>query len=127
MSDPVADIVADVVATTRRGTAVYGLNRFHAPWGVRVPPGRLAGFHVVTSGACWLVPDGGEPIRLARGDAVLVLADVGHVLADTPGRPTRSMEELIGGPLGESSHWLVPDRSAKIPSSIPVACPTSMR
>ncbi|GFJ81991.1 hypothetical protein [Phytohabitans houttuyneae] len=37
--DIVADLVADIVATTRRGTAVYSRNRFHAPWASTWPAG----------------------------------------------------------------------------------------
>ena len=48
--DMVADIAADVVAATRRGTAFYARARFSAPWGVRIPPGALASVHVMTAG-----------------------------------------------------------------------------
>ena len=58
VSDPVADIVADVVSTTRRGSLMYSRNRFHAPWGAAFPAGNLANFHVITTGACWLTVDG---------------------------------------------------------------------
>ncbi|OLF09924.1 AraC family transcriptional regulator [Actinophytocola xanthii] len=99
--DLVADIVADVVAATRHGSVVYSRNRFHAPWGIRVPAGAIASFHVVTDGPCWVVADGDEPIPLAPGDVALVPAGVGHSIVDIPGRATLSFAELIGGPLGE--------------------------
>ena len=98
--DVVADVVADIVATTRRGTAVYSRNRFHGPWGIRVPGGHVASFHAVTSGACWLLPDDGRPIRLGRGDVVLVPTRSGHTLVDTPGSPVRPWTDLTGGVLG---------------------------
>ncbi|WP_101830257.1 AraC family transcriptional regulator [Frankia canadensis] len=100
-ADVVADIAADVVAATRRGSALYSRNRFCAPWGIRIPAGALASVHVVTAGACWLTPDDGEPVHLARGDVVLVPAGLGHCLVDSPGRPALAIEDLIGGPLGE--------------------------
>ena len=50
VNDPVADIVADVVATTRRGSLMYSRNRFHAPWGAAFPAGNLANFQVITTG-----------------------------------------------------------------------------
>jgi AraC-like DNA-binding protein len=99
--DVVADIVADVVAATRHSSVVYSRNRFHAPWGIGIPAGAIASFHVVTTGSCWLVPDGDEPIPLAEGDVVLVPAGIGHAIVDTPGRPVRSLARLIGGPLGQ--------------------------
>ncbi|TCO64296.1 AraC family transcriptional regulator [Actinocrispum wychmicini] len=101
--DVVADIVADVVAATRRGTALYSRSRFHAPWGIRVEAAALASVHVVTAGACWLIPDDGEPVHLIRGDVAFVPSGLGHALVDSPGRPLRSMTELIGGPLGEAA------------------------
>lgn len=101
--DVVADIVADVVAATRRSSVIYCRSTFHAPWGIAVPPGVLASFHVVTSGACWLVPDGGEPVQLTRGDVVLVPTGVGHAVVDSPGRPVTPLAELIGGPVGETA------------------------
>ncbi|MEV8636667.1 AraC family transcriptional regulator [Streptosporangium sp. NPDC051023] len=101
--DVVADIVADVVAITRRGSTVYGRNRFHAPWGISFPAGAMASVHVVTAGACWLIPYGGEPIHLTRADVVLVPSGLAHALVDRPGRPVRPVEELIGGPLGQAT------------------------
>src|ERR1700760_3794969 len=50
VNDPVADIVADVIATTRRGSLMYARNRFHAPWGAAFPAAHLANFHVITAG-----------------------------------------------------------------------------
>jgi AraC-like DNA-binding protein len=95
-SDVIADIVADVVAATRRGSVVYSRNRFHAPWGIGFPAGTLASVHVVTSGDCWLVLDGSDPIHLARGDVALVPAGIGHAIVDTPGRPVRLLTDLLG-------------------------------
>lgn len=100
--DLVADIVADIVATTRRSTALYCRSRFHSPWGIGVPSGHLASFHVVTSGACWLVPEEGAPIQLTRGDVVLVPPGFAHALVDQPGTQIQPLTDLVGGPLGEA-------------------------
>ncbi|MEN3357575.1 MAG: hypothetical protein V7637_1557 [Mycobacteriales bacterium] len=96
VSDPVADIVADVVATTRRGSLMYSRNRFHAPWGAAFPAADVASFHVITTGACWLCVDGAEPVQLTRGDVVLIPSGSAHELVDTPQRPTRPMPEIAG-------------------------------
>jgi AraC-like DNA-binding protein len=97
--DPVADIVADIVATVRRGSAIYCLARLHAPWGMDLEEGEVAGVTVITSGACWLMPEGREPVQLVQGDVVLLPSGVAHVCADQPGRAARPLKELIGGPL----------------------------
>jgi AraC-like DNA-binding protein len=103
VSDPVADIVADVVATTRRGSLMYSRNRFHAPWGAAFPAGNLASFHVITAGACWLTVDGGDPVQLTRGDVVLIPSGAPHELADTPQRPARPMPEIAGRTLDDGA------------------------
>jgi AraC-like DNA-binding protein len=97
--DTVADIVADVVAATRRETAIYTVNRFSAPWGLGLRPDKATTFHVVTAGGCWLVTDGDTPTYLARGDVVLVSAGIGHALMDTPGRAVSPLAELAAAPL----------------------------
>lgn len=113
--DLVADIVADVISTTRRGTAIYGRNRFHAPWGIAIPAGSLASVHVVTAGACWLIPEDGSSVQLTRGDVALVPAGRPHVLVDTPGRSTTPIEHLLGGRPGETD-----SRDLVIPGDGPV-------
>jgi AraC-like DNA-binding protein len=100
--DLVADLVADIVATTRRNTAIYSSNLFHAPWGFGIPAMHVASFQVVTCGACWLVPEGGDPVHLTRGDVVLVPSGSAYVMTDAPGGPVRQLTELVGGPLGET-------------------------
>ena len=111
-TDPIrpVDVVADVVAATRRGTAVYCRALLHAPWGLQLAATPIASVHVVTGGACWLIPDGGDPIHLAQGDVALLPGGAAHVLADAPGREARRIEELIGEPLdGIPSRDLVVD------------------
>ena len=98
--DPVADIVADVVATTRRGSLMYSRNRFQAPWGAAFPAADVAMFHVITAGACWLTVDGAETVQLTRGDVVLFPFGAAHSLADTPQRPTRPISEIAGRAFG---------------------------
>jgi AraC-like DNA-binding protein len=99
--DPVADIIADVVATTRRGSLMYCRNRFHAPWGAAFPVADVASVHVITSGACWLAVRGARPVQLTRGDVALIPSGTAHELTDAPGRPTRPMPEIVGRTLDD--------------------------
>ena len=103
ISDPVADIVADVVATTRGGSLMYSRNRFHAPWGAAFPAGNLASFHVITAGACWLTAGGAGPVQLTRGDVALIPSGAAHELADAPQRPARPMSEIAGRTLDDGA------------------------
>src|SRR5512146_278635 len=103
VSDPLADIVADVVATTRRGSLMYSRNRFHAPWGAGFPAGNLASFHVITTGACWLSAGGADAGQLTRGDVALIPSGAAHELTDAPGRPARPMSEIAGRTLDDGA------------------------
>jgi AraC-like DNA-binding protein len=102
-SDVVADIVTDVVAATYGSTVIHSRNRLHSPWGLEVSSGEVVSIHVITTGTCWLVVDGGEPVHLAQNDVVLVPFGVRHALIDTPGRSPRPAEELLGAPLGHGT------------------------
>jgi AraC-like DNA-binding protein len=89
------DVLSDAVTTMRTGRPHSNRNRLRAPWGLRFPPTDGAGFHIVLSGSCWLLPAGAVPLRLAAGDIVLLPREPGHALADDPGSPLSAFR--IGG------------------------------
>ncbi|MDT9686810.1 AraC family transcriptional regulator [Streptomyces sp. P9(2023)] len=78
------DVVSDVIAAVRMGQAASDRVRVNGSWCARFAPYDGAGFHVVLEGGCWLLPDGGAPVALAAGDAVLLPHGTGHVIADSP-------------------------------------------
>lgn len=77
----VMDVVSDAIAAVRIGRPSSNRLRVGGAWSARIPAYEGAGFHVVLEGGCWLLPDGGEPVRLGAGDAVLLPHGTGHVLA----------------------------------------------
>ncbi|MFI9332039.1 cupin domain-containing protein [Kitasatospora sp. NPDC052868] len=76
------DVVSDAIAAVRIGRPSSNRLRVHGAWRARIPAYDGAGFHVVLAGGCWLLPDGGAPLVLGPGDAVLLPHGTGHVLAD---------------------------------------------
>ncbi|MEU8432705.1 AraC family transcriptional regulator [Streptomyces sp. NPDC029216] len=78
------DVVSDAISAVRLGRPSSDRVRVGGTWCVRLDPYEGAGFHVVLAGGCWLLADGGEPVFLAPGDAVLLPHGAGHVLADSP-------------------------------------------
>ncbi|MEU6770948.1 AraC family transcriptional regulator [Streptomyces sp. NPDC046759] len=77
------DVVSDAISAVRVGEPSSNRLRVSGTWCVRLSPYEGAGFHVVLSGACRLLPDGGgEPVSLGPGDVVLLPHGAGHVLAD---------------------------------------------
>ncbi|MFD3698288.1 AraC family transcriptional regulator [Streptomyces sp. NPDC058646] len=78
------DVVSDAISAVRIGRPSSDRVRVGGSWCTRLPPYDGAGFHVVLAGSCWLLPDGGSPVLLATGDAVLLPHGTGHVMADGP-------------------------------------------
>ncbi|QGZ47323.1 helix-turn-helix domain-containing protein [Streptomyces sp. QHH-9511] len=78
------DVVSDAISTVRIGRPSSDRFRIGGSWCTRLAPYDGAGFHVVLRGSCWLLPDGGSPVTLGPGDAVLLPHGAGHVIADTP-------------------------------------------
>ncbi|MFJ3303460.1 AraC family transcriptional regulator [Streptomyces sp. NPDC086549] len=79
------DVVSDAISAVRTGRPSSNRLRVSGSWCVRLSPYEGAGFHVVLSGSCRLLPDGGgEPVALGTGDVVLLPHGAGHVLADGP-------------------------------------------
>ncbi|MEU2831173.1 AraC family transcriptional regulator [Streptomyces lavendulae] len=78
------DVVSDAISAVRIGRPSSDRVRISGRWSARFAPYEGAGFHVVLQGGCWLLPDGGAPVALAAGDAVLLPHGAGHVIADGP-------------------------------------------
>lgn len=78
------DVVSDAISTVRIGQPSSNRVRVSGSWCTRLAPYDGAGFHVVLEGNCWLLPDGGSPVSLGVGDAVLLPHGTGHVIADSP-------------------------------------------
>lgn len=89
------DVLADVLAATRIG-AKFCYRRVTPPWGYSFEPERVVGFHLVTRGSCWLRLEGGETLRLAQGDLVLMPHGTGHDLLDDPRTETVPFAEVAG-------------------------------
>jgi AraC-like DNA-binding protein len=77
------DVVSDAISAVRLGHPSFGRVRMGGSWCVRLDPYVGAGFAVVLKGGCRLLPDGGTPVSLGVGDAVLLPHGTGHVIADS--------------------------------------------
>ncbi|MFJ4191038.1 AraC family transcriptional regulator [Kitasatospora sp. NPDC089509] len=90
------DVVSDAIAAVRVGRASSERLRPQGRWGAWIPGYAGAGFHVVLAGSCWLVAEGGGPVRLGPGDAVLLPHGTGHALSgeELTHRQARGLPEL---------------------------------
>ncbi|MFB9982261.1 cupin domain-containing protein [Mesorhizobium kowhaii] len=96
------DVLSDVLASVRLGSAVIGRARLRRPWGISVDPMRNTAIHVVQGGECWLrLAGGGEPIHLSEGDVILVGSGVGHTLSDPPEAPASPIGAMLSARLSD--------------------------
>jgi AraC-like DNA-binding protein len=95
------DVVSDAISAVRLGHPSSDRVRMRGSWCVRMDPYLGAGFAVVLKGGCWLLPDGGAPVSLGVGDAVLVPHGTGHVIADSPLDAAAAMKKAV-----PSEQWL---------------------
>src|SRR5882757_8477714 len=75
--EPLADVITLLRPRAVGTKVIQGAGR----WAVRRPRMDFAGFGLVLIGECWLAVDGHEPVRLAKGDFVLVPANPGFTIA----------------------------------------------
>ncbi|MCC3313790.1 AraC family transcriptional regulator [Nocardia africana] len=95
------DVVSDAISAVHLGHPWSHRVRRSGRWCARRDPYDGAGFYVVLQGNCWLLPDGGSPISIGVGDAVLLPHGTGHVLADSPVDPTNAVSQAV-----PFEHWL---------------------
>lgn len=75
--EPFADVISLLRPCAVGTKVIEGAGR----WAVRRSRMNFAGFGLVLIGECWLAVDGHNPVRLAKGDFVLVPANPGFTIA----------------------------------------------
>jgi len=79
------DPLSDVIAILRPHAAISKPITARGQWGVRYEAYDQPGFALVLDGECWLALDGRAPVRLGRGDFVLLPATPAFSMASRPG------------------------------------------
>ncbi len=102
------DLLSEVLQTVKLHGTVYFHARFQSPWGMKIPTGEHANYHIVTSGACWLETDAvQERILLQKGDMVLFPRGDAHALVDSPQSNAVAANELLNNARKTSSNEIV--------------------
>jgi AraC-like DNA-binding protein len=98
------DALADLLETVHLKGSVYCRSELSAPWGMALPCGDTARFHVVRRGRCFLLDEapGSEAVLLEAGDVVMLPGGGAHVLADDPASPATPLMDLIAGQHSEA-------------------------
>ena len=94
--DPLSEILQDL----RLAGASYARCELTSPWGIEFPAQKLARFHFVADGECWLRAPPLRWTRLRAGDVALLPHGTGHVLTHRPRGRTKPLDavpvELMG-------------------------------
>lgn len=89
------DALTDILKSIRMEGSVFSRAALAAPWGVESGTTSSGMFHAVVSGSAWVtLMDGGAPVRLERGDIVMMPFGDNHLLTDEPGAETRPIADL---------------------------------
>ena len=91
------DTLSDVLRTVRLRSAVFYYVSCDGRWVAEAPASReiaaavmpdaehVIEYHVLTAGECWVNVVGGQPVRMRRGDIVLIAQGDAHVVSSEPG------------------------------------------
>jgi len=88
------DTLSEVVRSIRLRGEVYARWELTAPWGMALPAGDFASFHLVEEGECWLATADGRSEALRGGELVVLFDGAAHVLGDRRGRASIDIERL---------------------------------
>lgn len=93
------DILSDILQTLKLRGTVYFHASFHAPWGMKIPKGEFANFHIVTDGDCWMkLAQDKQPIRVGQGDVLIFPRGDNHILCDDPRVEAVNATDLLNSP-----------------------------
>ncbi|GAA2783724.1 AraC family transcriptional regulator [Saccharopolyspora taberi] len=83
--DPLADLLHGVRA---RG-AQFCKSVLSPPWALHVDNSATLELHTMLHDEAWIIPDGGQPVRLRPGDIAIARGPGRYVIADDPASPPR--------------------------------------
>jgi len=91
------DTLSKILDLLRFNGIFYYATNFNAPWSIQVPNHkRVARFHYVTQGHCWVRISGlTEPQRLSAGDLIIITNGASHIISDKPDSSPIALEDAI--------------------------------
>ena len=90
----IMDILSDVLSKVKLSSVVYFKSNFSEPWGMDIPKGPFAQFHIVTKGQCILKTKEAS-IQLFTGDIIVFPFGASHWLANSEKSQRYQGEEVV--------------------------------
>jgi len=102
------DVLSEVLDKVKLSSAIYFKSDFSSPWGMNIPKGPFAQFHIVTRGQCVLKTKD-RTIQLFTGDIIIFPLGTSHWLADRESSKRINGKEVVhaiscGNPLFEGNN-----------------------
>jgi len=88
------DVLSDILNKVRLSSAVYFKSNFSSPWGMDIPKGPFAQFHIITRGQC-LLKTKSNIVQLFAGDIIVFPLGTSHWLADNKSTERYSGQEVM--------------------------------
>lgn len=102
------DLLTEILQSVKLRGTVYFHACFHSPWGMEMPAGQFANYHIVTGGECWVeTAVERRQILLQKGDMILFPRGDPHTLVDTFQSDIVSAEELLSNARKTNSNEMV--------------------
>jgi AraC-like DNA-binding protein len=80
------DVLTDILNSAGLRKTLLARHAFYAPWAMKLPCAKSMGFHLVTHGEAYIrAPRFHTPLRLERGDIILLNRGFDHEIATDPG------------------------------------------
>jgi len=95
-------VLSDILSKVKVNSVVYFKSDFSEPWGMEIPKGEFAQFHIVTKGQC-ILKTNGKLIKLFTGDIVVFPLGSGHWIADNEMSKRHKGEEVLESILSGNS------------------------
>jgi AraC-like DNA-binding protein len=91
------DVLTDILNAAGLRKSLLVRHAFYTPWAMKLPCNKSMGFHLVTHGEAWIrAPRFETPLRVERGDLVLIKRGFEHVIATDLATPAPA--QLHAGP-----------------------------
>ncbi len=88
------DVLSDILKKLKLSSAVYFRSDFSAPWGMEIPKGTFAQFHMVIKGRC-ILKFKNTTYKLSQGDIIAFPLGAEHWLADLETSARKPGQEIV--------------------------------
>ena len=90
------DVLTDILAAAGLRKSLLARHAFYGPWAMRMPCQKSMGFHFITHGEAWVrAPRFDSPVRLERGDIILINRGFNHEISTDPVTPVPLQPGLL--------------------------------